>query len=252
MNDENVQTARVPTRCYVCKLPGEVLDSLHADRFQRGMGFEALARKYAQPPSRPLSEAGCRRHFHNGHVPEPEDSPISEVPGADPAASATEHRDELDGHAVLESSTKALTEMMDALVRQQRDVVARNPREAERLLGVFMKVQGQLQRSLKERDGSRARQQEFRKTIRPVIKRITSAAVDPILSVMRENGKKVRDDFFEVAHERMTVDEFWSRLSAAENAWVMEVATRMRTATDEALRAEEEAHAQGKKQKRAA
>ncbi len=66
------------------------------------------------------------------------------------------------GHAILEASTKALTEMMDSLVREHRAVVGRNPREAERLLGSFMKVQTQLQRSLKEWDESRARQQAFR------------------------------------------------------------------------------------------
>jgi hypothetical protein len=237
-------------RCSACKLPEEVLAALHDDRLKNGLGFGTLARKYALP-ERSLSESGVRRHF-NRHVAEPEHSPISEgddVPGADAAPSGT---DELDGHAVLESSTRALTEMMDVLVRQHRDVVARNPREAERLLGVFMKVQGQLQRSLKERDQARARQEEFRRAIRPIIKRIASEAIDPIISAMRENGKRVRDDFFEVANQRKTVDEFWSHLSAAEEGWAMEVARRMRTASDAALQAEEEAYARGKKKGREA
>ncbi len=42
---------------------------------------------------------------------------------------------------------------------------------------------------------------------------------------MRQNGKGVRDDFLEVANERMSVEEFWSRLSRAENEWPREVGT---------------------------
>lgn len=244
MNDENVVMERASTRCFVCRLPDDVLAALHADRYQNGVGFEALARKYALA-DRPLSESGCRRHF-GAHVIKPEDSPIS---GGDclldthePAVATAE----LDGHAVLEASTKALTQMLDSLVREHRAVVGQNPRETERLLGVFMKVQGQLQRSLKERDESRARQYEFRKSILPIIKRIWCEAVESIIGLMRDNGRKVREDFSEVAHERMTVDEFWNRLSNAENAWAMEVATRMRKATAEALQAEEDAYARGK------
>jgi len=146
-------------------------------------------------------------------------------------------RKELDGHTVLEASTKALTEMMDALVRQHRDVVARNPREAERLLGVFMKVQGQLQRSLKERDESRARREEFRKTVPQIVDRCISETCRSIASLMRENGKKLREGIVEVASQRLSLGEFWNRLTQYENAWPIEVATRMKAARVEALRA---------------
>ena len=89
VNDPNVEKARASKRCSACKLPEEALAALHQDRFENGLGFEPLAQKYALP-DRPLSESGCRRHF-NRHVPEPEDSSISEAggaPGADPAACA--------------------------------------------------------------------------------------------------------------------------------------------------------------------
>jgi hypothetical protein len=185
-----------------------------------------------------LAHPPCRRHFAR-HVSEPEDSPISTGEGVSAADQPRIGTDHLDGHAILEASTKALTEMMENLVRQHRDVVGRNPREAERLLGVFMKVQAALARSLKQRDEGRARREQFRKSVRPIIDRITSAAVHSIVSVMRENGKKVRDDFFEVANQRQTVEKFWAMLSSAEDAWAIEVATRMRAATDEAFRAEE-------------
>ena len=87
MNDGNVENARASTRCYVCKLPTEALAALHHDRFQNGMGFETLARKYAQP-ERSLSESGVRRHFAR-HVPEPVFWPIpeAETPANDPRSS---------------------------------------------------------------------------------------------------------------------------------------------------------------------
>ena len=109
MNDPNVEKARASKRCSACKLPEEALAALHQDRFENGLGFEPLAQKYALP-DRPLSESGCRRHF-NRHVPEPEDSSISEAggaPGADPAACGTTPGDDLDGHALLEAGTRTL------------------------------------------------------------------------------------------------------------------------------------------------
>src|SRR5437867_2520166 len=74
MSDENAVNARVSTRCSACRLPADVLDALHCDRFEGMMSFSALAIKHGQ--SRHLSEAGVRRHFNNGHIAEPGDSLI--------------------------------------------------------------------------------------------------------------------------------------------------------------------------------
>lgn len=240
MNDDNVVTERASTRCFACKLPAELLDVMHADRFERGMGFEVLARKYALP-DRPLSESGCRRHFAR-HVVEPEDSRISntaDLPGGDGAAGDTERSDGLDGHAVLEASTKALTEMMDSLVREYRAIVGRNPREAERLLGLFMKVQGQLQRSLKARDEGRVRQLEFRQTVPQIVQRCTTQLVRSILPVMRENAAKLRDEVVEYSKGQLSAEDFWNHLVLYEIEWPKEVGLRLRAATTEVLKMEE-------------
>src|SRR5882724_11995898 len=139
MNDENVVNGRASSRCFACKLPADMLAALHADRFQNGLGFEALARKYALP-ERPLSESGIRRHFAR-HVTQPQDSSISEAEAPVNGLDAGVVGGELDAQAVLEAGTKALTEMMTSLVQEHRAVVARNPREAERLLTALIKVQ---------------------------------------------------------------------------------------------------------------
>ena len=205
-----------------------------------GTGFETLAGKYAQP-ERSLSESGVRRHFSR-HAPEPEDSPISEAegaPGADPAACGTEHGEELDGRAVLEASTKALTEMMDSLVREHRAVVARNPREAERILGVFMKVQGQLSRLLKERDEGRARREEFRKSILPIVQRCTSAVMKATLPLIRQNAERLREEVGEYVLGKLGAEELRQRLLQYEVRLPTEVAARMKAAMTDALAAEE-------------
>jgi len=238
MDDSNVLKMR-DVRCSACKLPAEVLAALHADRFEHGMGFEALARKYTLP-DRPLSESGCRRHFAR-HVPEPEDSPISEAEealGADPAT-GIEPADELDGHAVLEASTNALTEMMDSLVREHRAVVARNPREAERLLGVFMKVQAQLQRSLKERDQSRARRQEFLKTIPPIVQRCTTAVMKATLPLIRQGAERLHAEVGEYVQGNVSAQELWNALLRYEVELPREVAATMGEAMREALKTEQ-------------
>lgn len=252
MNDDTVQAERASTRCFVCKLPTELLAALHADRFQNGMGFETIARKYAQP-DRPLSESGCRRHFAR-HVIEPENLSIADGEGVADlgAADGAEDGDELDGHAVLQASTKALTEMMDSLVREHRAVVARNPREAERVLGVFMKAQGQLQRSLKQRDENRARREEFRKTIPHIVQRCSAEAARLIMPVMREHAANLRDEIVEYSHGRLSPEDLWSRLVRYEVEWPKQVGERMRVAQLQALKAEEEAHARGSKRGREA
>ncbi len=244
MNEENVVIERASARCFVCKLPAETLDALHADRFQNGLGFEAIARKHALP-DRPLSESGCRRHFHNGHVIPPEDSTISAADAVPEPALAADDADlgsELDGHAVLDASTKASTEMLDALVRDYRAALSRNPREAERLLGVVMKVQTQLQRVLKERDKCRARRQEFRKAIPKIVDRCTDELSRSITPVMRENAAGIRNDIVEYAHGRLSPEDLWDRLLRYERAWPMEIGERLRLARREALKAEEEAY----------
>jgi len=128
---------------------------------------------------------------------------------------------------------------MDSLVREHRTVVARNPREAERLLGVFMKVQGQLQRSLKERDAGRTRREEFRQAIPLIVDRITSAAMHPILGLMRRNAEQVREDVVEYSHGRLSPEDFSARLLLLEREWPKEVVVWLRAATTEALKAEE-------------
>lgn len=238
MNDANVVTERASTRCFVCKLPTELLAALHADRFQNGMGFEALARKYAQPDRR-LSEAGCRRHFNNRHVVQPEDSRIPEgddTLGRDAAPSGSEV---LDAQAVLETSTKALTEIMESLGHQYRAALAQQPHVAERLLATFVKVQAALARSIKQRDESRARREEFRKAIPHIVRRCISEALRAVLPLIREKAKNVRQDVLDVAHETLSWAEFESRLIQLEMQWPREVWQRVSAATAEALKVEE-------------
>ncbi len=246
MNDGNVPTERASTRCFACKLPADVLDALHHDRFQNGMGFESLAQTYALPEY-PLSESGLRRHFSR-HVGEPEYSPISDgegMPGADPAAAGTGPADELDAQAVLEVSTKALTEMMASLVREHRAVVGRNPREADRLLTTCMKLQTALAKSIKQRDESRTRRQEFRKAIPQIVDRCTDELSRSITPVMRENAAGIRNDIVEYSHGRLSPEDLWDRLMRYERAWPMEIGERLRVARREALKAVEEAYVCG-------
>jgi len=222
-------------RCSVCRMNDQELLELHRDRFENGLTFEVLVRKYGRP-ERNLSESGIRRHMRR-HAAEPEDSPISEVvdTSEERATAGADRGAGFDGEALLATGTKNLAGVIDRLTQE----IHAHPQAAGRLFDKLFKAQGLLARSVKQVDEARALREEFRKTIKPIIDRITSEAIRSIASVMRENGKKVRDNFMEVANERMTVDEFWSRLSTAENEWPKEVGTRMRTATDEALKTDE-------------
>jgi hypothetical protein len=238
MEDANILKMR-EIRCSACKLPVDVLAALHADRFENGMTFEDSVGKYGTA-EHPLSESGLRRHFAR-HAAERADSPISEAEemlGADPAAN-TEPTEGLDGHAVLEASAKALTEMMDALVREHRTVVGRNPREAERILGVFMKVQAQLQRSLKARDESRVRQQEFRKTIPPIVQRCTAVVMKAILPLIRQSAERLREEVGAYVQGRQSAEQLWNVLLGYEVQLPREVGARMGEAMREALKTEE-------------
>ena len=136
------------------------------------------------------ANAVARRHFAR-HVSEPEFWPISE---AETPANDSRSGDELDAHAILESSTKALTEMMESLVRQYRATAAQQPYAAERLLTTFMKVQAALARSLKQRDDDQLRREEFRKTVPQIVERCTSEAMRSILPLMRQNMTNLREE----------------------------------------------------------
>jgi len=125
------------------------------------------------------------------------------------------------------------------LVREHRAVVARNPREAERLLGVFLKVQSALANSLKQRDEARARREDFRKTIPAMVQRCTSAVMHALLPLMRDNAKRLRDDVVEFSHGRLSPDDLWTRLVEYETAWPQAVGETMRAAQDQALQTEE-------------
>ena len=184
--------------------------------------------------------SGLRRHFAR-HVAEPEDSSILDAddPGgldAPSASFANSGRDELDGEAVLEASTKALTEMMESLAREYRAAVGRNPRAGERLLAMFTKVQGALARALKQRGEERLRREEFRKTVPQIVRRCAGEVTRPLASMMRENAKNVRQCLAEVSDGKRTVDDFWNYLIRLEMEWPMQLGTAMRAAVAEALK----------------
>jgi len=181
------------------------------------------------------ANAVARRHFAR-HVSEPEFWPISE---AETPANDSRSGDELDAHAILESSTKALTEMMESLVRQYRATAAQQPYAAERLLTTFMKVQAALARSLKQRDDDQLRREEFRKTVPQIVERCTSEAMLSILPLMRKNMTNLHEEVTEYANGTLGVEEFWRRLVRYEVEWPKEVGARMRVAQTQALKAEE-------------
>jgi hypothetical protein len=242
MNAQNVETApAVSRRCFACKLQAEVLAALHADRFEGGMSFEALAAKYAQP-DRPLSESGLRRHFAH-HVAGPAESSVSEAEATDPDGGLGSFPgvpgDELDGEVVLEASTKALAEMMESLVNQYRAAVTQHPQAAERLLGTFMKVQAALARSLKQRGEDRTRREEFRKTVPRIVRRCAAEVARSLASQMRENAKNLRQCIADLSDSTRSVDDLWNYLIRLEKEWPQQVGTAMRAAVTAALNAEE-------------
>src|SRR5436190_3781432 len=241
MNDPNVEKARASTRCSACKLPADMLAALHADRFENGTSFEALAGKFALP-ERPLSESGVRRHFAR-HAAEPEDSSMSEAgvaPGADPAACGTTPGDDLDGHALLEAGTRTLREMVEALAREYRAAASQQRAQvAERAFTKFMKAQSELAKCMRQVEVGRRVRNEFRQTVPEIVGRCTLAAMHSILPVMRENAKRIRDDVVEYLQGTLSWEEFWNRLMRYDVEWPREIATRMKAAQTEALKGEE-------------
>jgi hypothetical protein len=222
-------------RCSVCRMGDEGIAQLHTDRFENWLTFEALARKYARP-EHPLSESSIRRHITK-HAAEPEDSPIPDVEDvpAEAVTDTTDHADGFDAEGLLGIGIKNLAALIELLTRE----IQTHPQAGTRLFDKVLKAQALLARLVEQVDESTARQAEFRKTIRPMIDRIMTAACQSLASVMRQNGKRVREDYLEAASERITVDELLNRLSKAEDEWPREVGMRMRAATEGAFRAEE-------------
>jgi hypothetical protein len=243
MDEENVVSERASTRCFVCRLPDEVLANLHADRFEGGMGFEALARKYGLP-DRPLSESGCRRHFAR-HVVEPQGDDLFEPASADvytDAAASTPDTpagNDLDGLALLEAGTKTLAEMVQTLAHEHREAVQQRPQAAERAFAKFMKAQSELAKSVRQLEAGRAVREEFRKTVPAIVERCTLALMRSIVPLMRANAAKVCDEVIEYENGRLGAEEFFVRLARLEAVWPKEVALRLKAARIEALRAEE-------------
>jgi hypothetical protein len=231
-------------RCSVCRLPMDTLARVHEDRLRSHLTLGQIT-GWLRQAGHNVTDSSLRRHLGR-HVPDLDYWQISAAaspPRADceSVATAFDHLvgKELDAPAALEAGAMVLVEIMGTLVREYRATAGRRLQGGDRVVGQFMKMQNALVRSVKELEGGRAQRVEFRRTIPQIVDRITSEAVRSIASLMRENGKKVRDDFFEVANERMTVDEFWSRLSSAENQWATEVGKRMRAVTAQVLQSEE-------------
>ncbi len=244
MDAENLQIERASTRCSVCRLPDEVLANLHADRFEGGMGFEAIARKHALP-DRPLSEAGVRRHFNNGHVAERGEEKPLEAANANgdadmyaPGLGATTE-DDLDSRALVEAGAQVLGEMVQTLASEYRAAAQQRPAVADRAFAKFMKAHTELAKTVKQLEAGRTLRDEFRKTVPRLVEKVTTEAMDSIATLMREIGKRLREDFVSVGEERLSLDEFWNRLTQYENAWPIEIGTRMRAAKTAALKAEE-------------
>jgi len=243
VEDSTRMKSRTLPRCSVCRLPATTLARVHEDRLRSHLTLGAITGELREA-GHDISESALRRHLGR-HVPALDFSPILQAgrPQEKPATIATAFDNligkELDAHAALEAGTSALVEMMQALVRDFRAAPGQRSQVGERVLGQFLKMQNALVRSLKELEVGRTKRDEFRRIVPQIVDRIVTEAVRSIASVMRENGKRLREDIVEVGNERMTLDEFWSRLSRYENEWAMEVGTRMRTATTEALKAEE-------------
>lgn len=243
MTDPNVVTPQPVPRCLACKLPTEVRDALHGDRFEGGMSFEALAMKYSLADHR-LSESGLRRHFAR-HAPEPE---VLSIQGGDADGNGAEAistsfgntaDDALDGYALLEAGTRSLVEIIRTLEQEYRSAAQRTPQAADRLFDKLLKAQAMLARSVEQLHDARALREEFRKTVPQIVDRCASEACRSLASLMRENAKALRQDVVDVGNGTLSFDEFWNRLLRYENAWPMEVGKRMKVATTEALRAEE-------------
>jgi hypothetical protein len=235
--------SRTLPRCSVCRLPANTLARVHEDRLRSHLTLGAITGELREA-GHDISESALRRHLGR-HVPDLDYSPISQAgrPQEQPTTVATAFDNligkELDPTGALEAATTALVEMMQALVRDFRTAAGQRSQVGERVLGQFLKMQNALVRSLKELEVGRTKRDEFRRVVPQIVDRIVTEAVRSIASLMRENGKRLREDIVEVGHERMTLDEFWSRLSRYENEWAMEVGTRMRAATKEALQTEE-------------
>ena len=103
----------------------------------------------------------------------------------------------------------------------------------------LLRAQSLLARSVKQLEEGRALRDEFRKTIPQIVDRITSAAMHPILGLMRRNAEQVRADVVEYSHGRLSPEDFSARLLLLEREWPKEVGVRLRAATTEALKVEE-------------
>lgn len=243
MNEPNVVNLQRSTRCSACKLPDDVLASLHQDRFRGGMGFGKLALKYAE--HRPLSEPGVRRHF-TGHVSVDENSsiprgePSTNAVDAVPSSGGTAPADNLDPNALLETGTQILGEMVQALAQEYREAATQQRAQAaDRAFTKFMKAHAELTKAVRQVEAGRAARDEFRKTIPGIVQRCTSTAMHAILPVMRQNAAKVRDEIVEYSNGRLSGEEFWKRLVRYEFEWPEAVGAAMRKAQTEALKTEE-------------
>lgn len=237
MDDSNLLRIREP-RCSACRLAPEALAALHRNRFEDMLTFEELALKNG------LSDSSIRRHLRR-HALAPEKGSVAEPANLDaetdpdtlpPNGSAG---DDLDSHALLQAGVKTLGEMVQALANEYRVAVQQHPQVAERAFTKFMKAQSELAKSVKQLEAGRTVRDEFRKTVPRLVERVTTEAVGSIATLMREIGKRLREDFTSVCDERLSLDEFWNRLMQYENAWPIEIGTRMKAATKAALTVED-------------
>jgi len=236
MTDGNVVNARASTRCSACKLEAEVLTELHRDRFEHGLGFEALAKKYGQPHL-PLSEAGCRRHFTR-HVSVPTDSAICEPqadqPGGDHASNA-----QCDGYPFLENTTRILAGLVESLAEEYRTAGQHGPQGVERAFSKYIRAQSELVKCVKQLDAWRMLKDKLRQTIPHIADCFTESAIRSMLVVVREHAHKVRDDVVEYAHGRLSPQDMHSRLLRYEYEWQEDHGAKLRLAQKVAVKAGE-------------
>jgi hypothetical protein len=237
MDYANILKKREP-RCTACRLPVEVLAELHRDRFEEAMTFDALVGKYESH----LSPSGLRRHMSR-HAISPEDQAMSERGNvgvqADVARAESLAGEDFDPHALLESGTRTLAEMVETLAQEYKDAVSQQrPQAAERVFAKFMKAHGELAKAVKQVEVGRAVQSEFRKTIPRIIERCASTALLAILPLIRECAERWGDDVDEYVDGKLRLDELRSRLRNYDLGVRTEVAARMKAAMTEALQAE--------------
>lgn len=236
MTDGNVPNVRVSTRCSACKLEAELLTELHRDRFENGLGYEALAMKYRQPHL-PLSEAGCRRHFTR-HVSVPPESAICE-PDADQPHGDHASNAQCDGYAVLENGTRILAGLVESLAEEYRTAGQHGPQGVERAFSKYIKAQSELAKCVKQLETSRMLKDKLRQTIPHIAECFTESAIRSMLTVVREHAQRVRDDAVEYSHGRLTPQEMHSRLLRYEFEWANDHGAKLRQAQRDAVKAGE-------------